>query len=55
MREARISQEPIYIGIDVSEERVDVAAQPTGTIWSESYDSDGVDDPLAQPNSTQRA
>jgi len=49
MREARMSQKPIYIGIDVSKERVDVAARPTGTIWSESYDSDGVDDLLAQP------
>ncbi|MYE54377.1 MAG: hypothetical protein F4X34_04170 [Chloroflexi bacterium] len=43
-----MSQEPIYIGIYVSEERVDVAARPP-TIWSGSYDSDGVDDLLAQP------
>ena len=44
-----MSQNPIYIGIDVSKERVDVAARTTGTIWSECYDSDGVDDLVAQP------
>ena len=39
-----MSQEPIYVGIDVSKEQVDVAARPTGTIWSVSYNSDGVDE-----------
>ena len=43
-----MSQEPIYVGIDVSKERMDVAARPTGTIWSVSYDSDGVDGLVAQ-------
>ena len=43
-----MSQEPIYVGIDVSKERVDVAARPTGTSWSVCYDSDGVDDLVAQ-------
>jgi len=48
MKEARMSQEPIYFGIDVSKERIDIAARPTGTSWSVSYDSDGVDDLVAQ-------
>ena len=42
-----MSQEPIYVGIDVSKEQVDVAARPTGTSWSVSYDSDGVDELVA--------
>ena len=42
-----MSQEPIYVGLDVSKERIDIAARPTGTSWS-SYDSDGVDDLVAQ-------
>ena len=48
MKEARMSQEPIYVGLDVSKERIDIAARPTGTSWSVSYDSDGVDDLVAQ-------
>ena len=43
-----MSQEPIYFGIDVSKELIDIAARPTGTSWSVSYDSDGVDDLVAQ-------
>ena len=43
-----MSQEPIYVGLDVSKERIDIAARPTGTSWSVSYDSDGVDDLVAQ-------
>ena len=42
-----MSQEPIYVGIDVSKEQVDVAARPTGTSWSVSYDGAGVDDLVA--------
>ena len=42
-----MSQEPIYVGIDMSKERVDVAARPTGTSWSVSYNSDGIDDLVA--------
>ena len=43
-----MSQEPTYVGLDVSKERIDIAARPTGTSWSVSYDSDGVDDLVAQ-------
>ena len=43
-----MSQEPIYFGIDVSKERMDVAARPTGASWGVPYDSDGVDDLVAQ-------
>ena len=31
-----MSQESIYIGIDVSKEQVDVAVRPTGRNWSVS-------------------
>ena len=43
-----MSQEPTYVGIDVSKERVDVAVRPTGRSWSVSYDEAGVDDLVAQ-------
>lgn len=43
-----MSQEPIYVGIDVSKDLVDVAIRPTGRSWSVSYDGDGVDDLVAQ-------
>ena len=33
-----MSQEPTYVGIDVSKERMDVAVRPTGRNWSVSYD-----------------
>jgi len=42
-----MSQEPTYIGIDVSKEQIDVAVRPAGRSWSVSYDSDGVDDLVA--------
>ena len=43
-----MSQEPIYVGIDVSKERMDVAVRPTGRSWSVSYDGAGVDYLVAQ-------
>ena len=43
-----MSQEPTYVGIDVSKERMDVAVRPTGRSWSVSYDEAGVDDLVAQ-------
>ena len=50
-----MSQEPTYVGIDVSKERMDVAVRPTGRNWSVSYDEAGVDDLVAQlkPESTE--
>ena len=43
-----MSQEPTYVGIDVSKESVDVAVRPTGRSWSVSYDGAGVDGLVAQ-------
>ncbi len=43
-----MSQEPIYVGIDVSKERIDIAVRPTGRSWSVAYDGAGVDDLVAQ-------
>ena len=43
-----MSQEPTYVGIDVSKERMDVAVRPTGRNWSVSYDEAGIDDLVAQ-------
>ena len=43
-----MSQEPNYVGIDVSKERIDVAVRPAGRSWSVSYDGAGVDDLVAQ-------
>lgn len=43
-----MSQEPTYVGIDVSKEQVDVAVRPTGRSWSVSYDEAGVNDLVAQ-------
>ena len=38
----------IYVGIDVSKERIDVAVRPTGRNWSVSYDGASVDDLVTQ-------
>ena len=43
-----MSQESIYVGIDVSKEQVDVAVRPTGRSWSASYDGVGIDVLVAQ-------
>ena len=33
---------PLFVGIDVSKERLDVAVRPTGETWQVPYDSDGI-------------
>ena len=43
-----MTQESIYVGIDVSKERIDVAVRPTGRNWSVSYDGASVDDLVTQ-------
>ena len=43
-----MSQEPTYVGIDVSKEQVDVAVRPTRRSWSVSYNGASVDDLVAQ-------
>ena len=45
-----MSQEPIYVGIDVAKDQVDVAVRPTGRSWTVQYDEAGVDDLVAQLN-----
>ena len=45
-----MSQEPVYIGIDVSKDQVDVAVRPTGRNWSVQYDGTGVDELVANLN-----
>ena len=46
-----MSQESIYVGIDVAKNRVDVAVRPTGRSWSVQYDQAGVDDLVIQLSS----
>ncbi|MYA61888.1 MAG: IS110 family transposase [Dehalococcoidia bacterium] len=43
-----MSQEPTYVGIDVSKDQVDVAVRPTGRSWSVSYDGSSIDDLVTQ-------
>ena len=43
-----MEQEPIYVGIDVSKDRIDVAVRPTGRTWSVSYDEAEVDGLVAE-------
>ena len=43
-----MTQESIYVGIDVSKERIDVAVRPTGRNWSVSYNGASVDDLVTQ-------
>ena len=43
-----MSQEPTYVGIDVSKDQMDVAVRPTGRSSSVSYDGAGVNDLVAQ-------
>ena len=38
-----MEKEPIYVGIDVSKDRIDVAVRPTGRTWSVSYNEVEVD------------
>ena len=39
-----MEHDPIYIGIDVSKDRIDVAVRPTGRTWSVSYGEAELDD-----------
>ena len=48
-----MSQEPTYVGIDVSKDSIDVAVRPTGKNWSMSYDGSSVDDLVAQLKSLE--
>ncbi len=32
----------LFVGIDVSQERLDVAVRPTGEVWRVSHDSQGI-------------
>jgi len=43
-----MSQEPIYIGIDVAKEQIDIAVRPTGRSWSVPYDGVAVDELVVQ-------
>lgn len=43
-----MEQEPIYVGIDVSKDRIDVAVRPTGRTWSVSYNEMEVDGLVAE-------
>ena len=46
-----MSQEPIYVGIDMAKDQVDVAVRPTGCSWTVQYDEAGVDGLVARLNS----
>ena len=46
-----MSQEPIYVGIDVAKDQVDVAVRPAGRSWVVRYDENGVADLVAPLNS----
>ena len=35
--------EPVFVGIDVSKDRLDIAFLPSGEVWSVSHDSNGLD------------
>ena len=39
-----MNQFPLFVGIDVSKERLDVAVRPTGEAWQVSHDSRGIND-----------
>ncbi len=43
-----MSEETIYVGIDVSKERLDVAVRPSGDSWGVSYDQPGVEELVAE-------
>jgi len=33
---------PLFVGIDVSKDRLDVAVRPTGETWQVRYDAEGI-------------
>ncbi len=39
-----MNEVPLFIGIDVSKDRLDVAVRPTGEAWQAHYNSQGVSD-----------
>ena len=43
-----MSEETIYVGIDVSKERLDVAVRPNGDSWGVSYNQSGVEELVAE-------
>lgn len=43
-----MTEEPRYVGIDVSKAQVDVAVRPTGQRWVVSYDESGVEELVSQ-------
>ena len=49
-KETEMEQELIYVGLDVSKGRIDVAVRPTGRTWSVSYNEVGLDDLVAELN-----
>ena len=39
-----MKEAPLFVGIDVSKDRLDVAVRPTGEAWQAPYNSQGVSD-----------
>ena len=39
-----MKEHPLFAGIDVSKDRLDVAVRPTGEAWEVSHDSRGIRD-----------
>ena len=39
-----MKESPLFVGIDVSKDRLDVAVRPTGEAWQVSHDSRGIND-----------
>ncbi len=37
-----MKKSPLFVRIDVSKDRLDVAVRPTGETWQVSYDADGI-------------
>ena len=52
-----MEQEPVFVGIDVAKDRVDVALRPSGDVWEVAYDESGVNAlgiPVAVPGTVLR-
>ncbi len=39
-----MEQQEIYVGVDVSKYRLDVAARPSGDVWEVRYDESGIEE-----------
>ena len=48
-----MSQEPVYAGIDVAKDRLDVALRPSGTVRTVAYDAAGVRDLVSELQSLE--